>query len=225
MGLNGLFMSANHLAAGGTEGRFEPQRQNNGVLYISGLESFGEGVKDSEDVIALSLQSFPIPKQRNEPVLLPYMNQVRKVAGRAEVDEIEVVVRDFVDTKTALILLNWRASVYDPQTGRVGFARNYKREAEVHLFGPGINTGAGTGQSAAGKVPVRKFRLEGVWPSMLDPGDIDHEGTEKLTMNMTLQVDKLYPIASDWGGTLIRPQSGGLGSGGGITPGPIPLPI
>lgn len=155
--------------------------------------------------MSLSLQSFPLPKQRNEPILLPFMNQTRKVAGQAEVDEVEVVFRDFVDTKTSLILNNWRAAVYDPQTGRQGYAKNYKKEAEVHLFGPGVDASNGGG----GRVVVRKYRLEGVWPSMMDPGDADMESSEKHLINLTLQIDKVYPIDSDWNGDLVRPLSAG----------------
>lgn len=193
MPLQTLIMSADHIAAQG--GSFEPQRANNGLLFIEGLTIFGDTAPQGNSVVTLAIESFPMPKQRNDPIELPFLNQSRKVAGQGMVDAMEVVLRDFVDQPVLTVLQNWRNSVYDPISGRLGLASTYKREAFAHLISP---DGAKS----------RAYKLEGVWPSMVDPGDIDMNNPEKSLINMTLEVDKAYPIdighllrgtSLDWG--------------------------
>jgi hypothetical protein len=190
MALDTLFMSANHLA--GQDGEFEPQRQNNGLLFIEGLEVFGDTLKPVS-VITLSIESFPIPKQRNDAIELQFLNQTRKVAGPGMVDEVELVLKDFVDRETALVMQNWRNAVYDPQSGRLGLARDYKKQGEVHLFSPN------------GAIE-RRYKLLGIWPSVVDPGDVDMTGTDKMIMNCTLIIDKFFILeGGGWNGAIKRP--------------------
>lgn len=196
MALQRLIMSAQHIAA--QAGGFEPQRQNNGLLFIEGLATFGDIAVTGNSLVTLALESFPFPKQRNDPIEMPYLNQVRKVAGQGMIDDIEVVVRDFVDQPVSTILQNWRNAVYDPITGRIGLARNYKRRAFAHWISPDGST-------------TRCWQIDGVWPQMVDPGDADMNSPDKVLMNMQLACDRCFPIDAghllsgadiNWGGTL-----------------------
>lgn len=190
MPLDALFMSANHIAA--QSGGFEPQRQNNGLLFIEGLEEFQDNRQFGRSLITLSIESFPMVKVHNDPIELPYLNQSRKVPGAMVVDDPELVLRDFVDIPTLRIMLNWRNAVCDPITGRMGRAWRIKKLAHVVLLAPDGLT-------------FRCFRLEGVWPSLVDPGDIDMNSSEKMLMNCQLCVDKSYSIDSgfDFGGAVL----------------------
>lgn len=179
MGLQSLIMSANHIAA--QDGGFEPQRQNNGLLFIEGLQIFGDSFFQGNSVVTLAIESFPFPKQRNDPIELPFLNQTRKVAGQGMIDDVELVVRDFVDQPVLTTLQNWRNAVYDPISGRIGLAKNYKREAFAHWISP-------DGGSS------RAYKLEGVWPILVDPGDADMNSSEKVLINVQLSVDKAYPV-------------------------------
>lgn len=163
-------MSAAHIA--GQDGFFEPQRQNNALLRIDGLMS--------EDLLTLSLESFPIPKTALTPIELNFLNERRKVAGPANVEDLEVVVKDWVDVQTRLVVTDWWLRTYDPVTGRIGLAKNYKKRGYVTLYGP---NGAFD----------REYLCYGLWISNFDPGDVDMTGEDKMVMNLTVTIDKCLP--------------------------------
>ena len=163
-------MSAAHIA--GQNGFFEPQRQNNALLRIDGLLD--------PDLLTLSLESFPIPKTALTPIELNYLNERRKVAGPANVEDLEVVVKDWCDVNTRLVLTDWWLNTYDPVTGRIGLAKNYKKRGTVTLYGP---NGAFD----------REYLCYGLWISNYDPGDVDMTAEDKMIMNFTITIDKVIP--------------------------------
>lgn len=198
MGLQTLVMSGRHIAR--QAGGFEPARQNNGLLWIEGLEQFGETSTDGNGCVTLALESFPFPKVRQDAIEIPFLNTVQKVAGQINVEEMEIVLRDFVDKPVLLTLQNWRNAVGDPQTGQVGLARYYKRTAYCQRYSPDGST-------------CRTYCMEGVWPQVVDPGDHDMGSPEKVLINMTLSIDRAYAVTghdtggaiTDWGGEVAYP--------------------
>lgn len=162
-------ISGDHIAASG--GTFEPQRTNNFVIEIYGL-----GPSEKETLI-LSTQSFDLPQESSEVIPVPFQNVQKKIAGPLTWEACTWTLRDFIDNKTREICVNWRAEVGDPDTDQVGLARNYKKEGKIVLLGP---NGAFE----------RTCKLIGVWPSAFNPGTADHEGGEKMTMELTLEIDK-----------------------------------
>ncbi len=164
-------MSAGHIAA--QSGFFEPQRQNNALLRIFGL---GEG----EDILAISIESFPLPKTTITASEAMYMNETVKFAGRVTFEDLSVVYKDFVDMPTLKILSDWYLTTYNPWNGRIGLARNYKKTAEAVMYGPqgGFE---------------RKFKLQGLWINSFDPGDQDMTGEGTKLINIGLSIDKAFP--------------------------------
>jgi len=175
-----LKLTAQHIAAQG--GAYEPQRANNAILYVPFLDGWGS---DGADV-TLSLESFPLPKENNAVIEARWMNERRKFAGPANVEDMEVVVKDFVDKRVAQVLLNWRRQVYNPTdvavsnipTGGVGLAKNYKKSGFVVLFAPDGSL-------------QRQWKVEGLWPTSMDPGDIDMTSEDFIKMTITLSVDRI----------------------------------
>lgn len=175
------FMHANHLGGGGAGAGFEPQRVNNGELIITGLDGLGGG---RDDVLRLSVASFPLPKVATGVLEVGYLNERRKFAGNTMYDDLSVVFKDHVDRDTAAILWKWRQIVHDPVTGKTGLAANYKKLAYIRLYAPN-----GTRE--------RSYRLEGVWVSQMDPGEIDYLGEDTVNIQCTLTIDKFYPEFAD----------------------------
>lgn len=175
------YMYANHITA--EDGEYEPQRQCNGILSIDGVTN--------DDILQLALESFTLPKVSNNVVETGYLNEKRKYAGQALVEDFNVVYKDFVDKDTAKILWDWREKVYDPKSGKVGKAKKYKKSATIELVGPNNEDS-------------RYWTLEGVWPSSLDMGEIDMSSDDMVKITMTLACDKVY-----------RGQSGSSGGGDG----------
>lgn len=200
MGITFNSMFADHIAQ--QAGAFEPQRVNNALLYlnvpatITGQNMGGAIVSSVNNVLVLSLDSFPFPKQDNNVQSTKYLNETRKFAGAAGVSGIDVVYKDFCDMATASILWAWRQAVYDPYSGRIGLARNYKSTADVYLASPD------------GMSFVRSYYCVGVWPSALDHGaaNMDADDIQKITVSFA--VDKCYPIQVETSAS----ASGGIGS-------------
>lgn len=175
-------MGAFHLAAQG--GSFEPQRQNSILLRIFGLMY--------SDLVTLSLETFPLPKTALAPIELNYLNQRRKVAGTANVEDIELVCKDFIDNPTLAILTDWWLQTYDPYTGRIGLARNYKKTGTITMYGPegGFD---------------REYVLVGLWINNFDPGDADHTSEDKKPITCTLSCDNALPSSGIFTRTHIEP--------------------
>lgn len=189
MSLGEIFMSANHIAAQG--GGFEPQRRNNGALYITGLEPYGNVPESGVGVVSLSLHMASFPTTQLDLIELPFLNQSRRVAGRANVEGMDVQVTDYVDKPTLNILLNWHLAVYDPLTGRVGLARDYKKTAQYVLFGP------------SGGVS-RSWTIEGIFPTHVNPGQLDMSDNSQNIVDVQLSVDRVIPNPGGWTAGIIR---------------------
>jgi len=163
---------------GSNGANFEPQRVNNAVIRIDGLG--GAGIDDN--FLVLSVSSFPLPKVNNNPIEVGYLNEKRKFAGNPTFDDLSVVFNDYIDVGTAALLMRWRYSVYNPETGTIGLASQYKKRGDVTLFAPnGVDR------------YDRVYELVGVWPSQYDPGEIDHEGEGVVKITLTLTIDKAVP--------------------------------
>jgi len=154
----------------------EPQRTNNALLFIDGLP----GGLGADKQLTLSLVSFPIPKFTVAPIEVPFLNEKRKFAGNPVYDDLSVVYKDWVDKDTHKILNAWRYLVHNPETGQTGRARDYKKSGHVSLYSPD------------GEIE-RQYALIGVWPSAMDPGEIDMGGEDTVNITMTLTIDKAIP--------------------------------
>lgn len=161
--------SADHIA--GEQGSFEPQRMNNFSVEIP----LGEA---DRDLIEMGLKGFSLPSTTNETITVNYQNETRKVAGQANVEEGTLALHDFVDADVRGAILRWRKQVYDPSTGKIGLAKDYKKTLNVLLKGP---DGEG----------VRVAKLIGAWPTQDPPADMDMESPDKLLMEVPLSVDKI----------------------------------
>lgn len=163
-------LHADHIAAGGGAGGFEPQRTNHFLLRISGV--------DGAELIEQTLQSFPFPKYAVNPIEIKWRNSTRKVAGEATFEAVQLVLFDSFDKNVADAIYDWFVEVYDPDTEQHGLAKDYKKDGTLVLFAPdGSNE--------------RKWKLVGIWPSNVDMGDGNYETVDKVQITVTLQIDKV----------------------------------
>jgi hypothetical protein len=176
-------LTAEHIGQQGAVTKFEPQRSNNALLHIAGLQNVAaqQGMTmDSTDVLTLSLSSFPLPKRSVGIIEVGYLNEKRKFAGNPTYDDLSVVFKDYVDAGTAKILWAWNFAVHNPTNGKTGLKRNYGKNGWVQMFAPDGSM-------------ERQYDLFGIWPSSFDPGDIDMMGEEALNITVTLTIDKTIP--------------------------------
>lgn len=105
---------------------YEVQRTNHFEVEFDGL---------GQD-FTLSVESCPFPVVGNEVLELSYGNSKVKVAGQATFEDIEIVVKDAIGADIEMSLWNWRKLVYDPETDKVGWAADYKRNGRVYQYAP-----------------------------------------------------------------------------------------
>lgn len=161
--LGSIFMSGKR--------KYEVQRQGNFEVQITDV---GGGT----DLI-LAVSSAPLPTESNEVVELPYGNTTVKVAGKMSVDDIDLEVRDFIDPDIMKLLKDWRRKVYDPDSDTVGTSDKYKKTGYIYQYAPDGSM-------------VRTWRIDGVWPSSFNPGDLSQDSLDAKMMTLTLSVDKAY---------------------------------
>lgn len=173
-----VYTRADNLASVGTG--FEPQRQHNWALELN-LPG------DDGDYITLSIASGFLPAGYNDELAIPYGNEVVYVAGKAMWDAGTIVLRDWIDRPTAKILLDWRVQVYNPTTGAIGLASDYKQDASIILFGPNV-----VDKSEAAVVGERVWTLHGAWPIRVSPAanGLDMSTSGQVMIEMVLRYDK-----------------------------------
>jgi len=193
----GIHVLATNLAQ--QNGFFEPQRQHNWNLEITGI---GDG--NDAEIISLSLANGFIPQVANEEVEIPYGNERVYVAGKAVWAAGTVTVRDWVDRRTAAVLYNWRLQVYNPVTGRIGLASQYKKKAFVVLFGPNQDEIGGV---VSNPKMEREWELIGCWPQTVNyaANGLDMSSSGQVMIELNLRYDKA-----------IATQIESAGSGGNI---------
>lgn len=173
MPLNALH--ANHIGAVG--GGFELQRANNALLYIVNLDG------NANNVITLSLASFPLPKESSGIIEVNFLNEKRKFAGMVTYDDLTIVFNDYVDKETARLLYNWRYLVKNPVDGKIGNKSAYAKAGRMVKYGPDGGSD-------------REYELQGIWPSALDGGEADFASEDGIKVNMTLTIDKAIYVPS-----------------------------
>lgn len=163
-------------AAAWTEGKsYEPQRVNNNMLLID----------YDNDVMRMSLNTFPIPKITLGQLEVGLMNEKKKFPGLPTFEDLTIVYIDYADKDVAKWVWEWQQQAYDWKTGQIGTAARCKRNGYVQQFDP-------EGER------VREYRLIGMFPTNVDPGDADLAGEDYHRINLMLSVDKAYPVIDKW---------------------------
>lgn len=209
-----IYTRADHLASQGTG--FEPQRMHNWSVVFELPSGQPDGSIDGGgpalQTVQLSLVQGFLPNTFNEVVPIQYGNEEVYIAGKASSEEGRLICRDFVDQPTAAILLNWRRRVYNPQTGAINLARNYKTQASIILEAPNVNDLASAFGPAAvgntitdGGVDVsswygdntytRVWKLQGCWPVAVMPAaqGLDMGTSQTVMISVTIRFDKAIP--------------------------------
>lgn len=163
-------ISASHIAP--VAGGFEPQRS-----FDFGIEIYGIG---GAETISLAISQGFFPSGKNEVIPIKYFAEERKVAGQVTFADGQITCVDYVEENVAGLLLEWRKLVHDVESGALGWARDYKKQASVILYAPD------------GTSP-RIFQLDGVWPSEVSGDQLSYENNAALKINMNLVFDLAIP--------------------------------
>jgi hypothetical protein len=105
-------------------------------------------------------------------------------AGKAEFDDGQITVHDYIGAHTKEILLAWQRKAYDVRTEKVGLASDYKRDCYLLEYTPDYQL-------------VRTWVLRGCWVSKISEGNYDHDTAENKTLDVSIVYDKAYIDTSD----------------------------
>ena len=159
------FLSADHIAA--QAGAFEPQRKNNFTLVFD----------FNQRIYQQALHSFQLPKESNAPIAVKYGNEERKVAGVAQYEALTLVLKDYADQPAMAAIIEWRRTVYEPSTGVIHLAKEYKKQGQVKMMAPDGTL-------------IRSWKLIGMWPSSADPGDGAMDENTQNLVTAKIEIDK-----------------------------------
>jgi len=177
-------LSAGHISAGSRrtdntlQGNYEAQRQNNWYFEVAPPSS---GSNDTKRVIELALDIGFLPNESSEEIEIHFVNERVYVAGKPLFEAGALTLKDYVDQPVMKAISDWRKLVYNPETGAIGLAKNYKVDSTIVLFAPD-----GTYR--------REWDLRGCWPQAVNYGaTLDMSTAELNKIEVTIRYDKALP--------------------------------
>lgn len=164
---------------------YEPQRSNNFVFYVSGLNTFLSipqntyAQANAEEVLKLSVSKSSVPHFTQAALAIKRGNNTMKFAGVPEFGQGSLNVIDYIGAGSKDILLAWQHKSYDPQTEKVGLASDYKKDAYLLEYTPDQQL-------------VRTWKLCGCWVSGLSEDEYNNESNSIHNVSVTIEYDKAY---------------------------------
>ena len=129
------------------------------------------------ELCPLNVVSFPMANWSVSPQEKNHMNVKTKFAGKPSFEDYELVVDDTIDPDAGRIIYEWYRSVFDPNTGLMGFTNEYKSQGTVQQYD--VKGGS-----------ERVWMLYGVWPNNVTFGEGNYDGDgEAVQINITFSVD------------------------------------
>lgn len=201
MGVLGIVGSAAQGNAAGGLGRYDVKRKNNWILHFSNFGS--EILKNS---LTIQLNKANRPSFSTDPQELFWCNESWFVASKPKYGELSVDFYDALPTQVnysyvqsgassphpdgnadmisaGQIMYDWWLAIYDPSSGRIGLAADYKADGFVTLYNS-VDTA------------IERWMYIGCFPQSIDYGDLAYSGGgEAATITCTFKYDKAYRLA------------------------------
>lgn len=161
-------LGANYLLQQGGGQQYEIMRKCHFHVDIEGLD------------VVLAAQSVSLPRYDLEAVELFHYNDRVKVASKPNASDMSIQLVDFVSPNVVDQLWQWFKKVYDPNTSKMGYAGDYKKQCRVFEYDPG-------------QVLIRTWTAYGVWPKNSPTSEDARayaDGQEFVKIGLNLSVDR-----------------------------------
>ena len=203
MGIMGVVGNAKTGNVASGLGRYDAKRKNNWTM-----EFFGLGSNVLKNSLIIQLQKSARPSLNITEKEIRFGNERWYVGATPTYDAIEVTFYDALpssgvdytfnrqgvtsphpDQNTQMvsvgqIMWDWYLLMYDPSSGRIGLAADYKVSAFTTLYN-------------AWNTPVERWMWVGVFPTKINYGDLDYANDgDILTVTCSFRYDKVYRLAS-----------------------------
>lgn len=178
------------------KGSWEPQRTNNWSFVVD-LASLGlqgvngtAGASSGVQVLQMSVNTATAPTFTLDKAEIAWFNEKRKVATVPSFEGGSFSFIDYLDEPVFYILWKWFEKGYNPVTGQVGLARDYKTKGTITLLRP-------DGWGGHNYNSPRQFQLQGLWISSLNPtSGLDYNSPDISKIEVTFEWDKAVPTGA-----------------------------
>lgn len=166
---------------------FEPQRYNTFQFVATGIsnllkpgataEDANANLKDTQEILTLSVVKAWMPNVSIEPVTIRRGNMVMKAAGLPSYNDGQIVIRDFIGAQGVSILQAWQKLAFNIDDGLTQKLSNYKKDCYLLQYDVDFS-----------KV-VRQWLLKGCWVSSIQQDEFDVENGDAHSVTATIQYD------------------------------------
>lgn len=173
------------------QGAYEPQRKSNFALVLNNV--------NGQDTLTLSVKDVTLPSTALVQKGIKSFNQTMHYAGSVSpFADLAVNFHDYVDQSVLGSLAAWFKQTFDPATGAIGWAKDYKKSGTLYMLPPGIS-GATPGTVDIGSATAdRTWVLQGVWLRDFKPDMFDNEDDGGNTLlQCQFSIDVAYPAVME----------------------------
>ena len=142
---------------------FEPKVQNRFALFIDGIPSF-------------MVKNVKAPSFTDEVIKLDHINSYRKIRGKREWQDMDLVLYDPITPSGAQAVMEWARLSYESVTGRAGYSDFYKKDLTLNVLGP------------VGDI-IGEWVMKGAFIQTVDFGQYDWSSSEVVDLSMTISMD------------------------------------
>ena len=142
---------------------FEPKVQNRFALFIDGIPSF-------------MVKNVKAPSFTDEVIKLDHINSYRKIRGKREWQDMDLVLYDPITPSGAQAVMEWARLSYESVTGRAGYSDFYKKDLTLNVLGP------------VGDI-IGEWVIKGAFIQTGDFGQYDWANSEVVDLNLTVSMD------------------------------------
>ena len=145
------------------------RKTNNFIVHI-------EDITDDGNSLDLVIQQAFLPQVSLNVLEFRRGNDAKRLAGVASFQGGSITILDTLSREEYDVLADWFAGTYDPETGAIGLASEYKKKGFITEF------------AADGRYQ-RRWTVNGMWISEFQPGALDASGSDMKQVAVTIQID------------------------------------
>ena len=144
---------------------FEPKVQNRFIVSMAdtGIQGF-------------MVKNVKAPTFQDNSIKLDHINSYRKIRGKREWQDMDMVLYDPITPSGAQAVMEWARLSYESVTGRAGYSDFYKKDLKLQVLGP------------VGDI-VSEWVIKGAFIKTMSQGDFDWSAPDTVELSMTIAMD------------------------------------
>ena len=142
---------------------FEPKVQNRFIMVIDGIPSF-------------MIKNVSAPSFEDNSIKLDHINTYRKIRGKREWQDMDMVLYDPITPSGAQAVMDWARLSYESVTGRAGYSDFYKKDLTLNILGP------------VGDI-ISEWAIKGAFITNMEQGSFDWSADDVTELSITVAMD------------------------------------